>query len=620
MEQQKYYVFMQKQILIMIGLSLIPGLVYVGLGLFFDLFFVASLWYSSLLLVSLFGWSVYRDFSLHKMSKGELKAWYNKLKIFMYMSFFAWLIVFLLFTAGCQSSNMHYIAVFTQVGASVVASALLVSDKKLFFPILLLLMLPLVVYFLLLGTWYGYILAVFSFILLLVLLYGAHNTYRLIQKNYYHAQHDALTGLFNRRYFLEYMEALNERLQAGNRVATIFLIDLDHFKTINDSLGHDVGDKLLKEVAKRIKQFTKGTHVTIRLGGDEFMIVGKASAREGVDVMYQEVFTKNLMDVIREPYRVDRHRLHISASIGVYQLDAHSSFGNNFIKEVDIAMYEAKAQGRDRVVVFNKDFQEKVSRQLSIEQKLYQALKEKKLIVHYQPQFDKNEKLIGCEALARWHDEELGVLSPAEFVPIAEKTGLILELGSYVLEQTLDTLNSWCEKGYRLESYSINISMKQLLSDKFFKEVEYLFETHFQQKSEHPKICFEITEHVFAEDMAKVIAMMDRLIELGISFSIDDFGTGYSSLSYLSLLPIKEVKIDKSFISRLGESENDIKMISTIIAIAKNFGLSIVAEGVENDEQLRILTWYECDIFQGFYFEKALAQADFEEKYFNARV
>ena len=616
MKQQKYYIFLQKQILLMIGLTLIPGLVYVGLGLVFDVLLPALLWYGLLLIISLYGWSVYKDFSARRMSEEELEGWYNRLKMFMYLIFAAWLMVFLLYV-DCQKHDMYYIAIFTQIGASVVASALLVSDKKLFVPILLMMMLPLALYFLLIHTWYGYILAIFSLVLLSVLLYAANNTYKLIQKNYYHAQHDALTGLFNRRYFMEYMEALNEELEMNNKVAYIFLIDLDHFKTINDSLGHDVGDKLLKEVAKRIALYAKGTHMAARLGGDEFMIVSKALGKEESDIARAEHFAGGMLDVVRKPYVIDHHHLYISASIGVHQLNPLSLFGGNFIREVDIAMYEAKAQGRDGIIVFNKALEERVERHLAIEQKLHQAIKEKKISVYYQPQFDKHEALIGCESLIRWSDEELGVLSPSEFVPIAEKTGLILELGSYVLNQTLETLNHWCEKGNRLKSFSINISMRQLLSDKFIDEVESLVERYVKKREHHPKIYFEITEHVFAEDMKKVILTMNRLKKLGISFSIDDFGTGYSSLSYLSVLPIDEVKIDKSFVDRLNDSDNDKKMISTIIAIAKNFNLNIVAEGIETFEQLVVLAQNECDVFQGFYFEEALSQASFEEKYFS---
>jgi len=198
---------------------------------------------------------------------------------------------------------------------------------------------------------------------------------------------------------------------------------------------------------------------------------------------------------------------------------------------------------------------------------------------------------------------------------LAENTGLILELGSYVLKETFETFHRWNKTEKRLKSFSINISMRQLLCDKFIDEIDALMKIYFPQKETEQKIFFEITEHVFVEDMKKVISTMNALKKLGISFSIDDFGTGYSALSYLSVLPIDEVKIDKSFIARLNESENDKKMISTIIAIAKNFDLNIVAEGVETFEQLAFLSLQDCDVFQGFYFEEALSQSRFEEKY-----
>jgi diguanylate cyclase (GGDEF)-like protein len=285
------------------------------LGLFFDVLLPAVLWYGFLLAISMYGFYVYKDFSVRHMNEEELEKWYERLKIFMYLIFASWLVVFLIFV-GHHRYDLHYIAIFTQIGASVVASVLLVSDKKLFVPILSILMTPLALYFLLIDAWYGYVLSSFSLILLFVLLYAANNTHIMIQKNYYHAQHDALTGLFNRRYFLQYMEALNKELETNNKTAYIFLIDLDHFKTINDSLGHDVGDKLLKEVANRIELYTKGTHMLARLGGDEFMVASRALKNEEAGKVSGYLFAKGLLGVIRKPYLIDSHHLHISASVG----------------------------------------------------------------------------------------------------------------------------------------------------------------------------------------------------------------------------------------------------------------------------------------------------------------
>jgi diguanylate cyclase (GGDEF)-like protein len=598
----------------MMGLSLIPGLVYLVVGWIFDIFYPAFIWYILLVVTSLYGWKIYREFALNKMDELHLKRWYTKLSIFMYIIFSSWSLIFVMYV-GHDKYDLHYIAIFTQLGASVVASTLLVSDKKLFVPILFTLMLPLTAYFILIGAWFGYILSVFSLIFLAVLLYASFNTNRLLQDNYSQAQHDILTGLYNRRYFMEYMESLNERLLENHKTACLFLIDLDHFKTINDSLGHDIGDKLLIEVASRIQRYVKDTHMVARLGGDEFILVSKELSEAEFENDIGCTFANGLLNIIREVYIIDGHHLHISASIGVHQLNPLLFNNSNFIREADIAMYEAKAQGRDGVIKFNKDLAERVERHLLIEQKLHTALKDKKINVFYQPQFDKNEMVVGCESLIRWYDYDLGVLDPEEFIPIAENTGLILELGSFVLKKTFESVHRWNSKGMKLKSFSVNVSMRQLLCDTFVNEVEQLMKLYYPKKENGQKIFFEITEHVFSEDMKKVIGIMNRLKKLGISFSIDDFGTGYSALSYLNVLPIDEVKIDKSFISRLSESKNDKKMISTITSIAKNFDLNIVAEGVETFEQLVFLSHVDCDVFQGFYFEEPLSAITFEKKY-----
>ena len=473
MKQQKYYHFLQKQILLMIGLSLIPGLVYVFFGWVFNIFMPAFLWYISLIFLSLYGVAIYRYFSMHKMNEEQLRSWYTHLSIFMYLIFSSWAVIFAL---NIQHSeyNLHYIAIFTELGASVVASTLLVSDKKLFVPILVTLMLPLVLYFFLIGTWFGYVLSVFSLIFLGVLLYAAYNTNHLIRTNYYQAQHDMLTGLYNRRYFMEYMEPLHQRLLEKNKIAYMLLIDLDHFKTINDSLGHEIGDKLLKAVSERLKAYSKDKYILARLGGDEFILVSDELDKTKETQEEAHNFALRLLDEIRRPYTIDTHHLHISASIGLHELENFSLDSSNFIKEVDIAMYEAKSKGRDGVIVFNKDLSERVERHLEIEQRLHQTLNGNRLKVYYQPQFDSDSKVVGCEALVRWFDDDLGALSPDEFIPIAENTGLILELGSYVLHETLKVLHSWNEEGHYLQNFAINISIRQLLYAPFIEEVEVL--------------------------------------------------------------------------------------------------------------------------------------------------
>ncbi|MCK5677626.1 MAG: diguanylate cyclase, partial [Flavobacteriaceae bacterium] len=487
----------------MIGLSLIPGLVYVFFGWMFDIVLPAVVWYVFLIVLSVYGWFLYREFISHKMDEEYLKHWYNKLIGFMYVMFSSWSVIFVLYVDQ-SDNNLHYIAIFTQLGASVVASTLLVSDKKLFVPILLTLMLPLSFYFFLIGAWYGYILAAFSLIFLSVLLYGAYNTNRLLEENYFNAQHDVLTGLYNRRYFMDYMEPLNDRLEEGNKIAYIYLIDLDHFKTINDSLGHDIGDKLLIEVSKRIASFVDDKYMLARLGGDEFILVSQDTVKTKTNKEEAYNFAMGILATIRNPYTIDKHQLYISASIGLHQLNPSTLYNKSFIKEVDIAMYEAKMKGRDGVIVFNKELEEKVERHLLIEQKLHHAIAEDKIEIYYQPQFDKNENIKGCEALLRWNDDELGYVSPNEFVPISENTGLILELGSYVLKNTFEALRQWNQTENTLKYFSINISMRQLLDEMFLDEVTYLMQHYFHDVELKQEIVFEITEHVFASDMKKV--------------------------------------------------------------------------------------------------------------------
>ncbi len=614
MKHQKDYNFLQQQILLMIGLSLIPGFVYVILGWVFSIFLPAALWYAGLIVVSLYGFSLYKTFNRKKMTKVELAAWYKHLTYFMYIVFSSWSVIFVLYI-GYDEYNLHHIAIFTQLGASVTAATLLVSDRRMFVPILLTLMLPLSVYFFLLDTWFGYVLTLFSLIFVSVLLYAANNTNRLIENNYYQAQHDILTGLFNRRYFMEYIESMSERLSHTEKVVYMLLIDLDHFKTINDSLGHDIGDKLLQEVSKRIDAFSKETHVLARLGGDEFVLLSQEFDKEDYRAEDAYAFAMNLLSVIRAQYTIEGHNLHISASIGLHEVTHFSLDTKNFIREVDIAMYEAKAQGRDGVIVFNKDLSKTVERHLVIEQKLHQTLHGNKLHVYYQPQFNSNGKMVGSEALIRWFDDELGTLAPDEFIPIAESSGLILELGSYVLHETFKNLHAWNEQGVFIEYFSINISIRQMIDERFLEEVEVMYAYYFAKLEAKQTIVFEITEHVFAENMSLAVRNMNRLKELGIIFSIDDFGTGYSALNYLQELPVSEVKIDKSFIADMDKSKNSKNMIATIVSIAKNFNLTIVAEGIETQEQLETLKALDCDSFQGFYFDKALSHDAFEQKY-----
>ncbi len=613
MNKIKTYTFLQNQILLMLGLSLIPGLAYIALGWMSGVVIPALVWYALIVAVSIWGWHLYSHFDLIELSRDELKVWYRKLIIFFYIIFALWTVIFMLY-AGKTVNNLHYIAIFTQLGASVVASTLLVSDQKLFFPVLLVLMVPLVGYFSLIGEWYGYVLAVFSIILLGVLLYSSDNSYRLIQKNYYQAQHDSLTGLLNRRFFVDYLEQVIKRLQYSQKFAYILLIDLDHFKTINDTLGHDIGDKILQEVAQRITDYCPKEYVIARLGGDEFTIVsGEYEAdKECEKIAY--AFSEKLLQILKEPYTIDNHNLYISASIGINGIGNVANNSKHFIKEADIAMYEAKAQGRDGIIIFNDALAKRVKEHLEIERRLYFALEHGEIKLCYQPQYNCDEQIVGVEVLSRWDSKDFGLLQPGSFISIAEKTGLIIDLGNHIIEEAFKTLKRWEEKGIVLNQFSINISVRQFLHSSFPDEVERLLSLYLDENTKR-KVIFEVTETILIEDIYRIQTAMQDLKKLGISFSMDDFGTGYSSLSSLRDMPLDELKVDRSFVSHLGEQESDEVMIKTILSLAKIFKLKTVAEGVESKEQFDFLVENGCDMFQGYYFEPAMEKYTFEMYY-----
>lgn len=593
-----------------------PGVAYIFLGAYYHLLVSALIWYGAMMLVSLWGIRVYRNFNFQVMTKQDLDRWYQELSYFFYTIFLLWTIIFLLYTRK-ETYQIHSVAIFTQMGTAVLASTLLMSDRRLYIPIIMIFMLPLTIYFYLIGEVYGYALTFLCFVFSWLLFYASQSSSNLLMKTNFQASHDILTGLGNRYYFLEHLQQVINQLKVEQKFSYLLLIDLDHFKSINDSLGHDVGDTLLKAVSLRLQQITPADNMLARLGGDEFIIVG-ASFKSRIESEQAAVTLSNkFLEGLKQPYLVNDNTLYISCSVGVSLVDDTSTNATRFIKEADIAMYEVKARGRDGVFLFNDALSQRVAQQVDIEQMLHLALANKEISLNFQPQVDANRKVVGAEVLARWNNAKLGSVSPELFIPIAEQTGMIIDLGNYILEQSFITFKSWHEKRISLPSMSINISMLQFFHHTFIDEVKRLIELHLGQELCH-RLTFEITESIAAGDIDNVVKRMHELQDLGIRFSMDDFGTGYSSLSNVKYLPIFEIKIDKSFVAEIEHQISDQSMIKTILSMAKLFNFNVVAEGVETPAQFEFLLVQGCAIFQGFNFSKPLLKEDFEQYYLSS--
>ncbi len=612
MRTNEVYSYLHKQIPVMIVLALFPGLAYIFLGWLNDIYIAALFWYITVLMVSARGYLLYKKFNLKKMSESQLRLWYKHISFLFYLFFLIWLVIFLIYAPESES-GMHYIAIFTEIGASTVAAALLFPDKKLYKPIIITLMVPLAMYFALIDAWYGYILMAFSLTLAWVLFYAANSSNALFSKTIFQATHDYLTGIYNRQYFVEFLQKKMNYLKNTGEYSYLLLIDLDHFKTVNDSLGHDIGDHLLQEVVRRIKQNINKDCLLSRLGGDEFIITGSDFTNKETCKAEALEISEKLLSALKETYILDKHHLYLSASIGVSLISSNGTSSADFIKEADIAMYEVKNKGRDGVFFFDEEMAERVERNLKLERLLHLAVKRNQIYLDYQPQVDEKQKVIGTEVLARWNSEEMGEVFPVEFISIAEQTGLIVEVGQFIIESAFKTLKDWNTKGIDVQKMSINISVRQFMHHSFVDDVTSLSEKYLDRKLAE-KVIFEITESIVAES-ANIVDTINGIKKLGIRFSMDDFGTGYSSLSYIRKLPIDELKIDRHFIKELSQYNNAEAMVNTIIHIAEIFNLSVVAEGVETEEQQKFLIEHGCKIFQGYLYSKAISKEKFEQFY-----
>lgn len=419
------------------------------------------------------------------------------------------------------------------------------------------------------------------------------------------ALHDDLTGLPNRYLMRDRLVHALSSKQAQPGYGAVLMLDLDHFKEVNDTLGHASGDMLLEQATVRLINTVRQTDTVSRFGGDEFVIILEYV---GSDLEKALKNTKNISETIREklaePYLLCGHQLEVTPSVGVVLFNSEHDEPEELIKQADIALYSAKDSGRNQVRFFDPLLQEEAIERALLVRDLRQAIERKELVLFYQPVVDAQKNIIGVEALLRWFHPKYGLVPPDKFIPLAEKSGLILPIGEWVLTTACQQLVEWQQDLQRKHwRVAVNVSAKQLGHDDF---VETVRNTVITTGAPADQLSIELTESVLQENIDGTVDKMGALRQLGVRFSLDDFGTGYSSLSYLKRLPIDNLKIDKSFVKDIFNDPSDADIIRTIIALAKNLEVAVVAEGVETVEQFEWLLENECTYFQGYLFSRPL--------------
>jgi diguanylate cyclase (GGDEF)-like protein/PAS domain S-box-containing protein len=425
---------------------------------------------------------------------------------------------------------------------------------------------------------------------------------------YHLAYHDALTGLPNRRFLFERLQESLGRSNGGGRGALLFS-DLDRFKQLNDTLGHKVGDALLQAVAGRLLRVAGATGLVAHTGGDEFaVLLDKLDADPERASAQARSLAEQLRSAMHEPFGINNQHHQMSVSIGVAMFDGPGTGADDLIKRADIAMYEAKAGGRNAIRFFDNDIAVRLGQRVTLEMELNQAIAQQQFRVHYQPQFDSHGRMVGAEALVRWQHPQRGLVTPGHFIPLAEETGLILPLGQWVLEQVCEQIKLWSGQPVLGDLVvSVNLCAHQLLQANFTESVTSVL---MASGADARRLQLELTESVLAHNIDDATDKMRRLVALGVQFALDDFGTGYSSLSYLKRLPIQQLKIDASFVRDLQTDPNDAVITQTVIALGQSLGLEVIAEGVETEAQRDILQRQGCRLFQGYYYARPLALDD----------
>ncbi|WP_236192997.1 phosphodiesterase DibA [Pseudomonas glycinae] len=420
------------------------------------------------------------------------------------------------------------------------------------------------------------------------------------------AHHDPLTDLPNRLLFSDRAEQALASAQTHKRGCALLMIDLDHFKLINDSLGHTIGDRLLKAVAARL-QALFGPGITLaRLGGDEFAVLLESCPQPA----QAAALAQRILDALKEPFCLDGHELFINASLGISLFPSDALSAEQLLRNADAALFKAKSSGRNGYALYTEELTAHAQQRVEIAFELRRALEQQELRVYYQPVHDlQTSRLIGVEALVRWEHPQRGLVSPAEFIPIAERTGLISEIDAWVMQQACRQMCQWQQAGVVLSFVAVNVSSRLFARRELYQQVaQVLHDTGLDPAY----LELEVTESAVMDDPEVALEQMHRLRELGIRLAIDDFGTGYSSLLRLKRLPVQKLKIDQGFVAGLPWDEDDAAIVRVIIALARSMGMQVHAEGIEQVEQAAFLLGQGCDLGQGYWFGRPVPEAQID--------
>jgi diguanylate cyclase (GGDEF)-like protein/PAS domain S-box-containing protein len=422
----------------------------------------------------------------------------------------------------------------------------------------------------------------------------------------YQANYDELTGLINRNLLSDRFDQAINAAQRDQKEVCIFFMDLDNFKVINDTMGHSAGDELLKVISERLLHCARSGDTVARYGGDEFVLIfPKIAKMEDAALIAERIIAE-----ISQPIQVKEHTLQGTVSIGIGFYPHDGLDKEALLQHADAAMYHAKDKGRNRFCFYTEALNQRLQQRLTLEGDLHQALKEEQFMVYYQPKVDlRTGKISGVEALLRWHHPEKGIIPPDQFIPLAEDTGLILPIGEWVLRTACCQAKAWQEAGLTDISMAVNVSPKQLHESPFDKMIAGVLA---QSGLAARYLDLEVTEGAVMQEPEKIAVTLTRLKQIGVRLSMDDFGTGYSSLSYLKRFPFDHLKIDKAFINDIPTDEGDVTLVLTIIAMAHNFKLKVIAEGVETQAQMDFLRQKNCDEIQGYFFSRPLPAKEVE--------